>query len=283
MSENRFAFLGEIISKRPLLIACLAAVTAMLFAAGYLKEREAEILRVAEPVSAVIATRDIQAGELLDEGAITGKTIPLKFSEPGALGDIENASGRVAAVPIRKNAQVTAMNARLASEIKSVSPLIPAGKRAVSVALDDAGAMAGLLKPNDMVDVIATFDLGGESQVKRTTLAVAENVQVLAVGKDVADSVQRQAGKTGKSGIFGGGAPVLGPSGTQTVVTIAADPAEAQKILFAGQSGAVSLVLRPFGDDGTIEGTEPTTISTITGGHDGLIPFKKGYREYKGR
>lgn len=283
MSENRFAFLGEIISKRPLLVASLAAIMAMLFSAGYLREREAEILRVSEPVNAVIAGRDIRAGELIDEGAIVLEKIPRRFLEPVAIAEISKAAGRIAQVAIRKNSQITEANTRLVSEIKSVSPLIPAGRRAISVALDDAGGVANLLKPNDWVDVIATFDLGSEASVKRTTLAVAENVQVLAVGSEVVDSVQKDAGKNDKSGIFGGGASVPSSSRLQTVVTLAAVPIEAQKILFAGQSGAIALALRSFGDDGTIENTEPTTISAITGGHDELISLKKGYREYKGR
>lgn len=281
MSQNRFAFLGEIVSRRPVLIACLSGLAAALLAAGYLNQREREIMRVAEPVGVIAASRDVAAGEAIDEGMARTVKVPRRFVQPGAIAAMEDAAGRIAAVPIRAGAQITAANARRPSELRSVAGLIPAGRRAFAISSDDSSGIAGLVKPNDMVDVMATFDLGHESSVRRTTMTIVENVQVLAVGSEVADALPAPPEKS-KGRLFGG-APVAQMGSQRASVTLAASPAEAQVLAFAQASGALAIALRPFGDDAGAEKTSPTTIATITGGHDELMPMKRGYREYRGR
>ena len=51
-------------------------------------------------------------------------------------------------------------------------------------------------------------------------------------------------------------------------VALAATPAEAQLLAFAEASGQIALALRPMAEEAAEERPAPTTIATITGGHD---------------
>lgn len=281
MSREKFALLGEIVSRRPLVVACVAGFAAFLLAAGYLSSREEDILSLAEPLDVVVASHDIAAGEMIDDGMIQVVPIPRRFVQPGAISKIIDTAGRVAAIPIRAGTQITPASARRPSEIRSIAGLVPAGRRAFSISLDDTPGISKLLKPDDTVDVLATFDLGHESSVRRTTIAVVEGTQVLATGTEIADSLPDPP-RESKGKIFGNSSPYQ-MGAQRSTVTLAVTPAEAQSLAFAQVSGVLAIALRPFADDSGAEKTLPTTIATITGGHDELLPMRGGYREYKGR
>ena len=55
MLQGIFVKTRELISTRPMLIAAIASIIAALFASGYLKRREAQILETVSPVPVVVA------------------------------------------------------------------------------------------------------------------------------------------------------------------------------------------------------------------------------------
>lgn len=240
-------------------------------------------MRAADPVRIAVASRDIQTGEVIDDAMVMESDVPRKFAQPGAISSTEVAAGRVASIPIRSGSHLTAANARRISESRGVSGVIPPGKRAVSIILDDASGTAGLVMPNDVVDVMATFDLGSDASAKRTTVTVAEGMYVLAVGSEVADfQMQPEVTRTQSGSIFGGESPSISPR-HQAIITLAATPYEAQALTFAKESATLGVSIRAKGDEDAGERVPPTTIATITGGHDELAPMKRGFREYRGR
>lgn len=265
---------------RPLFVGIGAAAAAVLFATGYLGQREASIMRVAEPVAVVVAARDLASGEQIDEASIRVVHVPRRFVQPGAFAAVAEAAGRIAACPIRGGAHLTPSNARRPSEAHRLAALVPPGRRAVAVVIEDGSAE--IVRPDDVVDVLATFDLGSEASVRRTTLAVAAGLRVLAVGGDVVDALPPPPRSGGSAGIFGSAltAPASRAGG---VVALAATPAEAQLLTFAQVSGHIGLALRPLAEEESGDRPPPTTIATVTGGHDELAPIKRNFREYRGR
>jgi pilus assembly protein CpaB len=281
LSLQRFAFLKEAFVKKPLLVAAVAAVAAALFASGYLSRKEALLLAITKPVRIVAAGRDIAAGEFLDETMLVQEDVPLKFAEPNALGDLKSASGRITMIPVRAGSQITASIARLPSQEKGLSGVIPVGRRAFSVGLNQAEGVAGLLRPNDSVDVLATFDLGSEASVRRTTFTVVQDAQVLAVDKTLASDPEVPNKDASRGGIFAGAGQ--SKAGNDLMVTLAVSPSDAQKLAFAQSSGAISLALKSIVETGSTYESMPTTIGNIAGGDQGLLPFNKRFREYRGR
>lgn len=282
MSKIQFARLGEIFSRRPLAIAVISGLLAVIFGAAYLKGREADVLKIAEPVDVVVARKNIEQGEMINMGLIEIVKVPRRFVQPGAFSGVNDAAGRVAFVPIPSGAHVTDAVARRVGDIGGLSALIPTGFRAYVLDVSLSGAAAKFIRPGDFVDVLASFDLGSDSQSRRTTMTVVENARVLAVGERIADAVLDARRPEKSKGLFG--SPTSGNfSDARVSIAVAVLPMDAQTLAFVSASGTVSVALRPFGDDGGGSGTGPTTIGTITGGHEELMPSRKFYREYKGR
>ena len=113
--------------------------------------------------------------------------------------------------------------------------------RAVSVNCTGAAAVSGMVKPNDHVDVIASFSfpkLGADGRTmiqEIVTCTILQNVLVLATGKETAKSA------IARSDAFG--------AGTYSTVTLEVSPREAEMLVFAEQiKGRISLALRNRND-----------------------------------
>lgn len=109
--------------------------------------------------------------------------------------------------------------------------------RAVSINCTGAAAVSGMVKPNDRVDVIASFSFPKVAADGRTmiqelvTCTILQNVLVLATGKETAKSA------LARSDAFG--------AGTYSTVTLEVTPREAEMLVFAEQiKGRISLALR---------------------------------------
>ena len=113
--------------------------------------------------------------------------------------------------------------------------------RAVSINVSGAASVSGMVKPNDHVDVIGTFNFpDDDGKVKKgdpVTCTILQNVLVLATG--------RQTAKTY--------APELGMSAASySTVTIEVTPREAEMLAFAEQiRGRLMLTLRNGNDTST--------------------------------
>lgn len=109
--------------------------------------------------------------------------------------------------------------------------------RAVSINCTGAAAVSGMVKPNDRVDVIASFSFpklaaDGRTMIQElVTCTILQNVLVLATGKETAKSA------IARSDAFGAGA--------YSTVTLEVTPREAEMLVFAEQiKGRISLALR---------------------------------------
>ena len=282
MQLCRFAFLRRAFAQSPLIAASVSALAAALFASGYLSQREEMIMRVAEPVGVIAAARDIMAGEALDESKLKQIEVPRRYAEPGAIAAMNDAVARVAAVPIKAGSQLTRAVARLPRDGFGLAGLIPAGRRAFSIALPSSRSAAGLIRPGDSVDLLATFDLGSEASVRRTTIEVVSSAQVLAVNQRMTGAEEASGEGQSKSGLFSQSLPARSRQ-DEVMVTLAVNSAEAQALAFSQESAALAVALRPTGEESGEEHPQPTTISTIAGGNSELVLTRKGFREYKGR
>ncbi|WP_139984392.1 SAF domain-containing protein [Nocardioides litoris] len=115
-----------------------------------------------------VAARDLPAGEVLGRGDL----VTVAFapgSVPAGVLDADQVDGRVLAAPVTRGQPLTGVGL--------VGPALTTGHddlRAVPVRLPDAGA-AGLLRPGDDIDLVATDPRAGGSET------VASGAVVLAV------------------------------------------------------------------------------------------------------
>lgn len=283
MFQGIYAKFTELVIKRPAIVAIVAGIVTVLLVSGYIKRKEAEAVFINTPSSVVTSNTSFKRGEMITSDMIGLSSIPFRFLEPARIASVEAAIGRIAAINMPSGTQLTQANTEAPQERQALSSVIPTGMRAITLGLDEAAGLDGLVRPNDTVDVIATFDLGAESSIKRTTMRIASGSLVVAVGRQVAGISMRADADKKESTLFGSGNSQLSTK-SNTIITVAVTPVDAQRIVFARESGSISLALRSIEDDLDIEPETPpaTTIGTITGGHDELI-LKKGFREYRGR
>ena len=117
---------------------------------------------------------------------------------------------------------------------KGLSADIKRQMRAVSINCTGAASVSSMVKPNDHVDVIGTFDFEGSGGKRNfVTCTMLQNVLVLATGGETAKS-------RGKS---------LGLGGGYSTVTLEVTPREAEMLAFAEQiRGRLVLTLRNRND-----------------------------------
>ena len=201
-------------------VAC--ALAAALVMRAY--ARRLDIIRPdgGPPVAILAAVDDVARGAVLAEEMLEVVTVPSRFAPPGAMREIDRASGRIAVADIAAGEIVTSH--RLAgADSGPTSSLVPPGMRAVQVPI---GAAVGV-KPGDLVDVIATFGGGGAH-----TEVTGEGLEVLAVHR-------------GGGGSFGAAAsPSSGDFGLVLLVT----PTDAELLAFAAAFATLSIAVRGPGD-----------------------------------
>ena len=117
---------------------------------------------------------------------------------------------------------------------KGISADIKKNMRAVSVNCSGAASVSGMVRPNDHVDVIGTFDFDGAAGRRDfVTCTMLQNVLVLATGSETAKGRDRTAGLRQQ----------------YSTVTLEVTPREAEMLAFAEQlKGRIVLSLRNRND-----------------------------------
>ena len=123
--------------------------------------------------------------------------------------------------------------------VRGLSADVKRQMRAISINVNGSASVSGMIKPNDHVDVIGTFNFpDDEGKIKRgdpVTCTILQNVLVLATGKDTSKSQTRELG--------------MRTSGGYSTVTLEVTPREAEMLAFAEQiKGRLILTLRNRND-----------------------------------
>lgn len=267
----------------------IGIVVALVFAAfgtwvlvGYVRsaderalegQESAEVLVVAEPVPAGSPVADIA-----DKFEI--ELVPAKVQAPGTVTDLQEIAGRVAAVDLVPGEQVLLSRFVEAEEFAAVEEVtIPEGLVEVTISLSPERAVGGALRPGDLVGVFASFqpfDLDGvEPSDENVVINVQDLVEAeavlagtretaktpnsthLTIHKVVVTNVQverlptdREVASETSEGI------ALAPTGN-LLVTLAMDPADAERFVFTAEFGTVWL-----GQESETAGETETRIQT---------------------
>ena len=201
-------------SKAFAVLAVAAGAGSFALVRGYAAELEA--LRPGDPTSVVVSAVALERGTVLTEDALRVEKVPNAYAPPGAFGSIGGAAGRTLVADLAEGEAVT--RTRVGGEGGPVAAQLESGLRAFVVR---AGIPAGVLRPGDLVDVIATF--GGPRPYSDT---VGSGLEVLSI---VADD----------GGTFEAG----GASGPSLVLLVTPDVAE--RLAHAAAFGEISVSVAP--------------------------------------
>lgn len=173
----------------------------------------------------VVAKGDLSLGRQLRADDLGTIDWPTSAVPEGAFENTTEIVDRGLIASVVKNELI--LPAKLASKEAGAGlpPMIPQGKRALSVRVNEVIGVAGYVLPGTQVDVVATANPTSRSE-DITTKVVLSNVQVLAAGtrleQDTPDGKPMQV----------------------TVVTLLVTPEESERLTLASTEGKIQLALR---------------------------------------
>ncbi len=231
-------------------IALLAAVGVALLAMAGMYRHIENARRAAtgedETLSFVVAARDLPAGATLAPEDLATARFPRRTRPSSAVGgeSLDLLASRTLLRARRAGEPILWLD--LPEGGDSLACRVPAGERAITIAVSDTSGLSGHLRPRDRVDVFgilpASEGTGTSGRVARLLLT---NVTVLAVGTSTAE----------------GSWDLLDAYAT---ATLAVKPAEAQLLALAQQEGDLVLALRHPQD---VAGLDPTELPDVRSEH----------------
>jgi pilus assembly protein CpaB len=183
----------------------------------------------------VVAATDLELGAQLKADDVHVVEWPANSVPNGAFSTPDEIVGRGLVMPVIQNEPILPMKLAGKDAGSGLPVVIPEGKRAVSVRVNDVIGVAGYVLPGTHVDVLATAT-PTNSEVDTTTKVVLTNVQVLAAGTKMEQDTEQ-------------GKPMA-----VNVVTLLVSPDEAERLTLGATQGKIQLALR-----NPLDKTEPET------------------------
>lgn len=247
-----------------LIVAVVLGATAAVLAANYLRQARSDIASESEPIKILVATDDIPRGvnadELLAQKVIVLQEVPRRFVAAGAVSAPAAIEGQVLSVPLTAGEQVTEGRFEFPATA-GLAYSIPKQYVALAIPVDAVKGVAGLVKPGDHVGLYVTFSPGPQGEDDFTKMLIPDS-KVLAVGTSL-----RAASASNGEGSEGGGVISASRSDTAeqeiaSTLTLAVSTADAERIVFAEETGKVWAMLLPASAE-EIPATSGQTLNSI--------------------
>lgn len=249
-------------NSRAFTTSLILAAVAVLMIYSYISSRETELISdYGQATPVVVAREDIKELEIIDDRKVMLVNVPAKFQMPGHFKRVEDLYNTIAAVPIKKDEQITAPRVTYPGAQSGLSRQISIGKRALSIQLTEDESVSRLLKPGDRVDVLALVDYAAGKKEKLKVKTVLQDVLILSTGLYITNSI-----------------PIVNiksESDTRQVklnsfmnfntVTLELTPFEVQKMVFLKKAGNGIILSLRNNDDKQIERISATRLYDVLG------------------
>lgn len=203
-----------------LVLSVIIGLGATIVAAGWISQ-QAQVAST----KVVVAAGDIQLGSRLTPQMLKTVDWPSGSIPPGAIAKADALEDRVVKTSILRGEPI--LDAKLApvGTKGGLSAVIPEGKRAMTVRVNDVIGVAGFALPGNYVDIVVNTQLdgkgGGDRQISKIVL---EHILVLAVAQEANRDETKPR--------------------VVNAVTLELTPDQAEKLDLARSVGTLSLVLR---------------------------------------
>lgn len=154
--------------QRLTLVLALVMAVAAVFLIHIWTQRVTQHEATVETVSVLVAARDIRANEVVDATMIRGEDIPRKYVSRAAVGLREQPDilNQTVVSEIPSGQVILWSDFRIDPTIYQLSRTLEAGERAVSISVDHVTGISGHIRPDDLVDIIATFQVPDEVKMQ---------------------------------------------------------------------------------------------------------------------
>lgn len=183
-------------------------------------------------VNLVVPSSDLPAGIVIDVNMISARPVPVDW----APADAVTPDNYEAILGQRLKIDVPAGKPILFSYIigglaPTLSEVIPEGKRALTLPVDNISSVSGFLMPGDNIDLIMNYTQNGV----KYTRPLLENLKVLATDSFL-ETKQTELGATANNGRI-------------STITVAVTAEDAKRLIFARDNGQITAVLRNPNDN----------------------------------
>jgi len=231
-----------------LAVAVVLGLVAVYLANSYWSARDAQADSASRGnVRVAVASVPLDYGVPVTPDKVRFASYPASSLPPGVyrtMGELmPQGKHRIALRPIQTNQLLLSSDLTGEGENASIAALLPDGKRAASVRINDVSGVAGFIKPNDTVDVLITRQAIGDQRDAQVTDVLLQNIRVIAMdqqsaNKDAAPAVAR-------------------------VATLEVVPLDAQKLALGQQIGQLSLVLRKPGEEQNVAYVDTVSLEDL--------------------
>jgi len=252
-----------------IIIGIVLAVLAVVLVKLYLDQQRQEAIQEAknqlqamqaDQISVLVAKKDILPGSIIEPDSFDVGLVPKQYVVPAAVTSLDQIAGMITTASISKGEQITKSKLAYPQQVGGIAGVTPIGKRAITISVDNISSLAGMIKPEDYVDVIVMIPVpvqgpDGKQVMDARIVPLFQNVSVLAVGQDTGGVVQP-----------GSRYDKEGQREASPLITLALTPQEANLIAFLQDQGKIRLVMRNPAD-------AQTAPAQKTIGWEDLLPY----------
>ena len=273
--------------------AVLLALVGTVLLVGYVRNAESRALAGEEVVDVLVVGTPISQGTSSGdlEGSVTIEQVPLKVAIEGAVDDLEDIDGLVAARDLLPGEQITRNRFIEKTAVSAYARSIeaPDGFLEMTIALSPERVVGGSITPGDTVAIVASFSatsLSGvvlpenfDTRLSKGELDELEKIYFidnkLIAGDEIGDTTHilehkvlvthvQEEEKPAQSVTNEGEAVATGtglaPTG-QLLVTLAMEAPNVERLVFTKEFGLIWLAAEP--DDASEEGTKGVTRGNV--------------------
>ena len=228
----------------PLLMAALAAIVYAMI----VRSTENKLTASQKMQSVFVPIKDIKEREVIKGAYLKHVQIPAAYVQKDALtyttdADLKALENTVARIQIPRGNQISKYAITSLSPEAGLSSKIPVSMRGVIIS-NVPIATASMIKPDDNVDVLFTFEATLKSGTRQqVTVTLLQNIKVLAVGSDLGQGVDARTAAAMKNKDEESSA-----YSDSSSLALALPPRDAQYLALAQAQGTISVILRSHGD-----------------------------------
>ena len=228
----------------PLVIALLAALIY-----GMIVNSASKKLNASKNIKQVfVPVRDIKEREVIKRDYIKTVPVPAAYLQKDAFtyttdADFKAIENAVARIQIPKGNQISKYAVTSLSPEAGLSSKIPVQMRGF-VINNIPLATASMIKPDDNVDILLTFEAVMKSGARqKVTVTLLQNIKVLGVGADLGQGLDAKSASAMEAKDEDAAA-----YSDSSALSLALSPRDAQYLALAQAEGDISVILRTPGD-----------------------------------
>jgi pilus assembly protein CpaB len=221
----------------------LAAFGAKNYLSSQMAEIEAREKNKAM-VQVVVAKSDLPKGSPLTAETVAVRAIPKEWVHSGAITPEQfgRTEGSLLAYPAQAGEPV--IWAQLEGQrVPTFSTRLTAGRRAVTVPVDEISSLSGMVEPGDLIDIVVSI----KHDKQNFTFTLLQSVAVLATGTK---SSQQEKDPEGRGRSF-------------TTITLDTSPEDAKRVIAAREVGRVTALLRAPSDNGKVSKARSEALALL--------------------